>query len=216
MRVPVFSRGIGEVQQMDVRRASLMMEKKRPEYAIILAFDVKVNKEAQALADQTEIQIFTADIIYHLFDRFNAHMKDSMNVKKAKTNAVFPVVMQIDSQHIIRQKNPMIFGMDILDGQLRIGTPICIPDKDFLSVGHVTDIMKDNRAVQVVGKGDKVSVKIEHSPHITYGRQFNHTNKLFSKVTRESIDGLKELYRDDMRKEDWSLLVGMKRLFRIH
>jgi translation initiation factor 5B len=42
--------------------------------AVILAFDVKVEKDAQALADTSGVQIFTADIIYHLFDRFTAYM----------------------------------------------------------------------------------------------------------------------------------------------
>lgn len=43
-------------------------------YAVMLAFDVKVEKEAQAMADNMGVQIFTADIIYHLFDRFTAYM----------------------------------------------------------------------------------------------------------------------------------------------
>lgn len=35
---------------------------------------MKVEKDAQALADASGVQIFTADIIYHLFDRFTAYM----------------------------------------------------------------------------------------------------------------------------------------------
>ena len=39
-------------------------------YATILAFDVKVERDAQELADNVGVKIFTADIIYHLFDSF--------------------------------------------------------------------------------------------------------------------------------------------------
>merc|ERR1712232_1515550 len=235
-KIPVFGWGIGEVQQMDVRRVKLTKGKKLPEYAIILAFDVKVNKEAQALADKDVIKIFTAEIIYHLLDEFKVHMENAITARR--TQAIFPVVMQIDSQQIFRKKNGMIFGVDILDGQLHIGTPICIPDKDFLNVGYVTSIVKDNHAVQVARRCEKVSVKIEQDSsqsHITYGRHFNHKNRLLSMVTQESIygleelfkivDGLEELFRDDMRrelfrdfrfyKEDWTLLKGMKKLFPI-
>ena len=40
------------------------------QWAVILAFDVKVEKEAQEMADSVGVRIFTADIIYHLFDKF--------------------------------------------------------------------------------------------------------------------------------------------------
>ena len=39
-------------------------------FAVILAFDVPVNKEARELAEEYGVKIFTADVIYHLFDQF--------------------------------------------------------------------------------------------------------------------------------------------------
>lgn len=44
-------------------------------FAVILAFDVPVNREARDLAESMGIRIFTADIIYHLFDQFQAYLK---------------------------------------------------------------------------------------------------------------------------------------------
>ena len=40
---------------------------------MILAFDVRVEREAQELADSLGVKIFPADIIYHLFDNFLKH-----------------------------------------------------------------------------------------------------------------------------------------------
>ena len=40
---------------------------------MILAFDVRVERESQELADKEGVKIFTADIIYHLFDSFLKH-----------------------------------------------------------------------------------------------------------------------------------------------
>lgn len=37
---------------------------------MILAFDVPVSKEARELSEEFNVKIFTADIIYHLFDQF--------------------------------------------------------------------------------------------------------------------------------------------------
>lgn len=38
-----------------------------------MAFDVRVEREAQEMADSVGVRIFTADIIYHLFDNFMQH-----------------------------------------------------------------------------------------------------------------------------------------------
>ncbi len=43
-------------------------------YAVILAFDVSVSKEARELAEEFGVRIFTADIIYHLFDQFKVRV----------------------------------------------------------------------------------------------------------------------------------------------
>ena len=59
---------IGPVVKKDVMRASTMLEHEE-KYAVILAFDVKVEREAQEMADREGVKIFQADIIYHLFDR---------------------------------------------------------------------------------------------------------------------------------------------------
>ena len=41
----------------------------------MLCFDVKVDKEAQAYADEVGVKLFTAEIIYHLFDAFGEYKK---------------------------------------------------------------------------------------------------------------------------------------------
>lgn len=74
-KIPVFCVNIGAVQKKDVKKASIMLEK-RPEYAAILAFDVKVTQDAEKEAETLGVTIFCADIIYHLSDRFTKHMEE--------------------------------------------------------------------------------------------------------------------------------------------
>ena len=42
-------------------------------WAVILAFDVRVERDAQEMADSLGVKVFSADIIYHLFDAFLKH-----------------------------------------------------------------------------------------------------------------------------------------------
>jgi translation initiation factor 5B len=74
--IPVSAIGIGTVHKRDVTKISIMNEKGHPEYATILAFDVEVTREAQEQAQEMNVRIMTADIIYHLFDQFTRFMDE--------------------------------------------------------------------------------------------------------------------------------------------
>ena len=67
-------------------------------------------------------------------------------------------------------------------------------------------------------RGQEVCIKIDHvggdAPKL-YGRHFDHTDLLVSRITRESIDAVKEYFRDDMTKGDWQLMIELKKAFEI-
>ena len=75
VKIPVSGINIGPIHKKDVMRANVMMEKGNKKYGCILAFDVPVTKEAREMAEELGVRIFTADIIYHLFDQFSAYLK---------------------------------------------------------------------------------------------------------------------------------------------
>jgi translation initiation factor 5B len=102
-------------------KSSVMLEKKK-EYATILAFDVKVTPEARELADELGVKIFIADIIYHLFDQFKAYIQNLKEEKKreAADEAVFPCVLEIIPECIFNKKDPIILGVDVLEGILKV------------------------------------------------------------------------------------------------
>ena len=66
-------------------------------YATILAFDVKIERDAQDLADNLGVKIFQADIIYHLFDKFMAYRDELKKAKREefKSIAVFPCKLKV-------------------------------------------------------------------------------------------------------------------------
>jgi translation initiation factor 5B len=76
-KIPVAGVNIGPVHRKDVLKATkaLNQDKPKKEFAAILAFDVKVVKDAQDFADENNIKIFTAQIIYHLFDSFKEYVE---------------------------------------------------------------------------------------------------------------------------------------------
>lgn len=122
-KIPVANISIGPVYKRDVMQAGVMLEKAK-EYAVMLCFDVKVDKEAQQYADDVGVKIFTADIIYHLFDDFTKHMAQLVEQKKedSKLHAVFPCIL--NTIHVFNKKDPIVIGVDVIEGSLRLLTPI--------------------------------------------------------------------------------------------
>jgi translation initiation factor 5B len=159
--IPVSAVSIGTIFKRDVMRAAIMNDKGFPEYATILAFDVHIDNEAQSYAEESNVRIFKADIIYHLFDQFSRYMTNLMETRKAEAigRAVFPCVLKIFPQHIFNKKDPIVIGVEVLEGTLKVQTPLHIPQIG-LDVGRVVSIENNHKDVTQAKKGTNVSIKI--------------------------------------------------------
>ena len=217
--IPVSAIGIGKIHKRDVTKISIMNEKGHPEYATILAFDVDIEKDAREFAQEMGVRIMTADIIYHLFDQFTRFMDEltARRREEAAEVAVFPSIIKILPQHVFNQKDPIIVGVEIVEGILKVGTPLCVPALGGLHVGKVTSIEMNGREQNTARKGMSVAIKIvnEGNPNITYGRQFDASHSLYSTLTRASIDALKANFKDKLENDDWRLVVKLKKVYNI-
>lgn len=219
-KIPVCSINIGELYKKDVMKAlkNITGERVRKEFATILAFDVKVDKEAREYAEENGIKIFEADIIYHLFDQFTDYVAVCVDERKKAdgAKAVFPCVIEIISGNIFHVSDPILIGVNVKAGVLRIGTPLCVPDKDNIRIGVVIGIQKAGKDVTQARELDGgVSVKIQNDKHIMAGKTFTEENQLASLITRDSIEALKIYFKDEMTKDDWKLIIKLKKVFGI-
>ena len=104
-----------------------------------------------------------------------------------------------------------------MEGILKVGTPLCIPQLGGLHIGKVTSIECNGKEQETATKGASVAVRIvnETNPTITYGRQFDSAHCLYSTLSRQSIDALKENFKDKLENEHWRLVVKLKKVFGI-
>ena len=87
-----------------------------------------------------------------------------------------------------------------------------------LILGKVTSIEANHQEVPMVKKGNSVAIKIEptqEQSYITFGRQFDENSQLASYLTRDSIDALKKTFKSDLSREDWILVIRLKKVFGI-
>ncbi|KNE91628.1 hypothetical protein PSTG_14936 [Puccinia striiformis f. sp. tritici PST-78] len=222
-KIPVSGINIGPVYKRDVMRAGTMLEKAK-ELAVLLAFDVPIDKDAEKLAEESGVKIFRADIIYHLFDAFTAYNADIMEAKRIDSApiAVWPCRLKIIQA--FTKRDPIIVGCDILEGTLKVGTPLCVVKVDpttkartTIPLGKVTSLEINHKSVQTLKReqaGAGVAVKIEHASYqsaMTFGRQFDEKDELLAQISRQSIDVLKNVFRSEVSKDEWALIVKLKK-----
>jgi translation initiation factor 5B len=82
----------------------------------------------------------------------------------------------------------------------------------------VISIQINNADVKEAKKGEEVAMKLELSAgqqKVMAGRHFDESSKLYSKLSRESINKLKENFKDDVDDDGWRCVIKIKRLLQI-
>ena len=207
--------GIGPVHRKDVIAISHMVEKDI-RYAVILAFDVPITEEAAHAAEEMKVKIYPANIIYHLTDAYEAYIKEieAQRKDKARQKVVFPVKLTMIPNAIFNRSKPIIMGVHVQTGTLRKGTPlVVITDNKPLYLGTVENIQNEKKDQDTAGPNSEVSISIKAGPDssIIAGKDFKPGDVIISRLNREIINILKEYFRDDLKKDEWLLVVDIKK-----
>lgn len=222
-KIPVAAVGIGPVHKKDCMKGMKSVtggdHMRHLEYATLLCFDVRVMPDAQKYADENGIKVFTAKIIYHLFDDFTEYKEKCEAERKIAegTKAVFPCVLEMVKGAVFMAKSPIIIGCQVKEGVLKVGTPLCVPDKNIgLRIGTVESMEIQGKPLKEVrAKDGQFALKLAGDSQITYGRHFDDTNQIVSMITRDSLDALKAYFKADLEQSDLKLCVKLKKVFSI-
>ncbi|KAF5749295.1 eukaryotic translation initiation factor 5B-like [Tripterygium wilfordii] len=84
-------------------------------------------------------------------------------------------------------------------GIAKVGTPICVPQQNFIDIGRIASIENNHKPVDYARKGQAVSIKIVgtnlEEQQKMFGRHFGVDDELVSRISRRSIDSLKAYYK---------------------
>lgn len=219
-----------------LKMITIMRENKNMEDNIILYFGsdkdllfLKNNNYKQLLKEETasiyqinpSLMLMTDTIIYHLINDYNDCKKDYVEQRQTelieKGEAVFPCKLRILKEHIFMKggnKN-LMFGVKVMEGKLKIGTELIFIGDESKILGKVISLQRNNKDIEIGDTYDELCIRLDNPLNLTYGRQFTANNEIVSNITRDSIDVLKKDYRDMMTKQDWYLVIELKKLLNI-
>lgn len=118
--------------------------------------------------------------------RHTPHQEQSERRKQeSATECIWPCELRIVPGCVFNKRDPIVIGVEVMAGSLRMGTPICVPTKDKVVLGVAGSIEHDHKKLDVAQRGQQVALKIEpllNDAPKYFGRHFDESDTLVSRV----------------------------------
>ncbi|MDC1205662.1 translation initiation factor IF-2 [Candidatus Pacebacteria bacterium] len=143
--VRVIDTGVGNITAADVQNVSATKE------AIIVGFNVKIERPAQELADRLNVEIDTFSIIYELSEWLNTALKNRTPKKEEEVVSGKAKILV----HFSTQKHTHVLGGRVEEGSLKAGQQVRIIRRDIeVGKGKLTNVQQQKSDVQKVEEGE--------------------------------------------------------------
>ena len=199
-KINVATKGIGTINKKDVLKVLPQLTRsKSKKNHVILAFDVSFSKDATHELLDKKIKIFNDNHIYTLIGNYEKYReeikKEELEIikKQYKDDIQIPVTLKVIPKYVFNKSDPIVVGVKIKAGTLYLNTILRTinSNNEFIDIGEVITIKKDDKDVEKADSGSEVSIKIKTNNNILYGRQFDSKNMLFSKMTNNTVKMLR-------------------------
>jgi translation initiation factor 5B len=201
--VPVVRAEVGAVAPRDVRVAETANE---PDHRVILAFATDTLDDASRLADQEDVDIFANDVIYRLIEEYEEFVEERASAQQDAVldNIARPARFRILEDHVFRQSNPAVVGVEILSGTLKRNARVVdFENRKPKRVGQIKGIQEQGEDVDQARSGERVSVAIDGP---TVGRQIDEGDTVWSELPEKHAKVLEQELTDDIPADELEAL----------
>lgn len=159
--VRVIGTGVGDINVSDVQNVSATKD------AIIVGFNVKVERPAKELAERSDVEIDTFSIIYELSEWLNTALKNRTPEKEEKVVTGMVKILK----HFSTQKYTHVLGGRVEEGVIKMNQSVTILRRDIeIGTGVVKNLQQYKSDVQQVEEGE-FGMQIDTRTEITAGDQ---------------------------------------------
>jgi translation initiation factor 5B len=182
--IPIKLADVGNVSKNDVIEASVV-KKSKPEYGVIIAFNVKILDEARELAEKEQVQIFSESVIYRLLENFLKWVRDYRLIERQRIleGLVRPAKIKILPGCVFRRSDPAIVGVEVVEGTIKPGYPLM--RSDGVSIGNIMQIRDRDNVLKEAKRGQHVAISIKGK--ILVGRHVDEGDVLYTDIPREHV-----------------------------
>ncbi len=201
---------IGPVTHRDVVEASAVKRTDRYR-GVVLAFGVKTLPDAEREIFDSQVKIFSEQIIYNLIDNYLTWVNQEKE-KELETGlqSLTPLCkFQFLKGFSFRRNDPAVFGVEILEGKLRQKCNVINEEGKLL--GSIHQIQEEGKTINEAHKGMQVAVSMMGP---TIGRQVNEEEILYTFPSESELKIIREKHLQDFSEETRDLYEEIVRVRR--
>lgn len=199
IEVPIMRAEVGVVAPRDITVASTNSD---PVYNAVLGFSVDVLDDARQAADDQDVELFVDDVIYRLVEDYEEYVAgiEASQQSTILENITRPARFRILRDHVFRQNNPAVVGVEILAGTLRRNVPVSIVRNGSVErIGTVQGIQSQGDELEEARAGERVSVAIEGP---TIGRGVEEEDELWVDLPEKHAKILEQELREELPADE--------------
>jgi translation initiation factor 5B len=203
--VPILRAEVGDVAPRDIAVASTANEEKN---RVVLGFNVETLSNAETELDESEVQLFDDDVIYQLVEDYEEYVDELERAQQETVldKIVRPCRFRILEDHVFRQSDPAVVGVEVLSGTLNNNQRIVKWEGSAPTrVGQLSGIQEQGEDVSEARVGTRVSVAIDGP---TVGRQIDEGDELWIELPEKHAKILEQELSDDIPADELEALTG--------
>ncbi|MEF8877120.1 MAG: translation initiation factor IF-2 [Haloarculaceae archaeon] len=201
--IPVVRAEVGDVAPRDIAVASTAND---PKHEVILAFNVDVLADAEKRAREQDVRIFEQDVIYQLVEDYEEFVE---GIERAQQEQVLdkiarPCRFRILKDHVFRQSNPAVVGVEVLSGTLKRNSRVVKWEgSEPTRVGQLKSIQDEGENIDELRAGNRAAVSIDGP---TVGRQIDEGDELWTELPEKHAKILEQELREDIPSDELEAL----------
>ncbi|MFW9973783.1 MAG: translation initiation factor IF-2 [Candidatus Thorarchaeota archaeon] len=200
-KVPVRAADVGPIVKRDVIEAQASGDTD-PLNAVVLGFNVKFAPDIEDLAAELGVEVFLNQVIYRLYDEYNAWLIVKREQAKAESlsSIIRPGKIELMPDYVFRHSNPAVVGVRV-HGIIKPRTGLI--NEEGKRVGTILQIQDRSVNIEEATDGMEVAVSIRGP---TIGRQVKNTDVLYTDVPDKHIMVIRKKFLDDLSPAEKDVL----------
>ncbi len=202
MDIPIRAADIGDVNRRDIINSSIAYDENELHGAII-AFNVDVHPNSEEDLNNSEVKLFSGDVIYQILEEYEEWVKQKQeDKKKSFYDAIIKPAKFVSLPKLVfRQSKPAIIGIESLSGTLKQGQQLI--NKDGHVVGSIASMEDKGETLPDISRGHRVAIAIKDA---IVGKDFEEGDELYVDIPEKHYKYIEREFKDKLTEDEFETL----------
>ncbi len=203
--INIRSTQIGEISKRDLIDVSTLPDRMD---RVLAGFNVGLSADAKASLMAYDVGVIESNIIYSLLDNTEKWIKSKKDEidEESRNNMPIPSKFVIMPEYIFRAAKPVIVGVKVLSGRIKVGDNLIRDDGKY--AGTIKSIREGELSKRFADSGSEVAIAIEG---VTLNRQIGADQPIYVDITEDVVKKLRERALDEQTMTTLEEIIKIKR-----